>query len=289
MTTKPTKKIAIVAKCPSSRMLAPFADPSWEIWSCSPTYIADEQRFEELPRLTLWHELHNLDEKFTDARIPGYAAWLQKLGDQVVIRAPDPRLPRAQVLPRTALLERFGNYFTNTVSWQIAHAMLEGATTIGLFGVDMAHNSEYGHQRPSCEYFCGLARGLGIELVIPDECDLLKTGRLYGVEDPAPYEAKMWARLEELQARIEYETSQRDGLHQQLIAHAAALTELKALRGQLNGQATPELSALLDQRQAGIGQRIAELKQTRDEQTELVLRLAGAEENQQYALRFFGG
>jgi len=98
----------------------------------------------------------------------------------------------------------------------------------------------------------------------------------------------MRARHQELQARIEFETSQRDGAHQQLIAHAAALQELKALRGQLNGQATPELNATFDQREAAIGRRIAELKATRDDLNELVLRLAGAEENQQYALRFFG-
>src|SRR3990167_6788901 len=29
-------KIAVIGTAPSSRMLAPFNDPSWKIWSCSP-------------------------------------------------------------------------------------------------------------------------------------------------------------------------------------------------------------------------------------------------------------
>ena len=43
-----------------------------------------------------------------------------------------------------------------------------------------SHNSEYHHQRPSCEYFLGIAEGMGLKVFIPDEADLLKTRFLYG-------------------------------------------------------------------------------------------------------------
>jgi hypothetical protein len=60
---------------------------------------------------------------------------------------------------------------------------MEGATHIGVWGVDMAVDSEYFYQRPSCEFALGAAFGLGIKLYIPAEADLLKTTHLYGFEE----------------------------------------------------------------------------------------------------------
>jgi hypothetical protein len=39
--------IALVGTCPSSRMLAPYANGDWEIWTCSPG-----NAFGQLPRVT---------------------------------------------------------------------------------------------------------------------------------------------------------------------------------------------------------------------------------------------
>jgi hypothetical protein len=48
--------------------------------------------------------------------------------------------------------------------------------------VNMTNADEYSHQKPSCEYFVGIARGRGIKVLVPTGSDLLKTGRLYGFE-----------------------------------------------------------------------------------------------------------
>ena len=80
------------------------------------------------------------------------------------------------------MLGKYGDYFNNTVSWVLAFAMSEGFKEIHIYGVDMATHSEYGHQRPSCEYFIGLARGMGIKVVLPKESGLLRTKYLYGLE-----------------------------------------------------------------------------------------------------------
>src|SRR5713226_4715918 len=45
-------KIAMIGTAPSSRMLAPFNDPSWKIWACSPGNM------NALPRVDTWFELH---------------------------------------------------------------------------------------------------------------------------------------------------------------------------------------------------------------------------------------
>src|SRR3954468_23311721 len=40
------KKVAILGTAPSSRMLAPFNDPEWQIWSCSPGNMGCIPRFD---------------------------------------------------------------------------------------------------------------------------------------------------------------------------------------------------------------------------------------------------
>ena len=65
----------------------------------------------------------------------------------------------------------------------------------------MAQDSEYESQRPSCEYFIGLARGMGIKVHVPDKSDLLKTLWLYPFEPESPMWVKCESRRRELQQR----------------------------------------------------------------------------------------
>jgi len=66
-----------------------------------------------------------------------------------------------------------------------------------------SHNSEYGPQRPSCEYFLGVAVGLGIKVHIPPQADLLKTRFLYGFEErlQVAWESKMQQMLDSMEQR----------------------------------------------------------------------------------------
>ena len=66
----------------------------------------------------------------------------------------------------------------------LALAIHEGFEEIHVYGVDMAVDTEYHHQRPSCEFFLGLAAGMGIKIFVPDTADLLKTRFLYGFDEP---------------------------------------------------------------------------------------------------------
>jgi hypothetical protein len=86
----------------------------------------------------------------------------------------------------------------------LAMAMDEGYKEIHLYGVDMANGSEYQDQRPSCEYFIGLARGAGIIVAIPSTSDLLKTPILYGYEEEKQsiMKFKYQTRLKELDQRL---------------------------------------------------------------------------------------
>jgi len=71
-----------------------------------------------------------------------------------------------------------------------------------VYGVDMAQDSEWQFERPSVEFFLGWAKGAGINLVLPQKCDLLKTAWLYPFEDDSPMRIKFNSRRGELRDRI---------------------------------------------------------------------------------------
>lgn len=193
-------KVAIVGFAPASRGLAPYDNPAWEVWG-----MHELHKF--IPRWDRWFELHSPTVFENLPGGAGYAEWLKSQTKPIYMRGQFTDIPACIRYPKEAIMEQFGGYFTNTVSWMIALAMQEMLAkpdekhTIGLYGVDMAVGSEYGEQRPSCEYFIGLARGKGIEVIVPAECDLLKTAWLYGFEQEPEALLRMQARQAELYQR----------------------------------------------------------------------------------------
>jgi hypothetical protein len=184
-----TKKIAIVGSSPRSYNDAPYDDPSWEIWGLNhgATYMKRWDRLFDLHDLTKtpeqYERLKTLDGVWTRQEWPGL---------------------NSQVYPVAEIIETFRcSYFTNTVSYMIALAMYEEAQEIGVWGVDMAVHQEYREQRPSCEYWLGLAEGRGIKISLPEVCELLKTSVLYGYDLVTADDDKMRAgRVIELNGEV---------------------------------------------------------------------------------------
>jgi hypothetical protein len=93
--------------------------------------------------------------------------------------------PQSVTYPIDTLVSQFGrDYFHSTVDYMLALAIFEGFEEIGVWGVDMAHDSEYEHQRPSGSYWLGQAEGRGIKVTIPGESSLLRKMHRYGYEPP---------------------------------------------------------------------------------------------------------
>ena len=76
-----------------------------------------------------------------------------------------------------------GRYFTSTIAWQVAWAIMLGAEEIGLWGVDLVQDEEYAYQRNCVEMFFGFALGRGIKITLPTETPLMRCSYLYGFED----------------------------------------------------------------------------------------------------------
>ncbi len=204
----PTKpRLAIVGFATGHAHLAPFDDEQTETWGINQLWkILPDRRFDR------WFELHNLDTFYRTN--PEHRAFLKAFQGPVYVREQDYALAlewgieTAVPFPHRIITERFPPYFNNTISWLIALAILmnensdEGYEWLGLYGVDMAQDhilsAEYSEQRPSCEYFVGIAAGRGIDVYIPHGADLLKATHLYGFEDSGPVLEKMMSRYQEL-------------------------------------------------------------------------------------------
>lgn len=246
---KPHRKVCLVGYT-TSREEAPYGNPEWELWGMNNLHKKPDVA-EHLGEYSRWYDVHVEDPAeldHPDGQGPkqngdrAHLAWLREPhpfpifmldpleGATQVDGSPLPPLserfgfPSAVAMPKAQILAQHLAYITNTVSWQIAHLLVETIgdesyylTDLSLVGIDMATGSEYASQRPSVEWFLGLAHGLGVELHIPSSSDLLKTAFLYGsTSQYAGMSAKVKTRLRELHGQkdqIEQQVANLQSMH----------------------------------------------------------------------------
>lgn len=214
------RKLALIGKAPSSLGLAPYDDPTWEVWILNTLGHA-----REVPRWERQFELHDLE--LTKAKEYGdYYTWLSQQTRPVFLRDQPPETFKGGVqYPLGQILEHFKHlagrtYLTNTVSLMVALALYEHdhgqpVSDIGIWGIDMAQHalagaghvgwftSEYARQRPSVEYWLGVAEGRGIRVTVPAQSDILKTACIYGYHTTDQFK-KFQARRQELTQRLQH-------------------------------------------------------------------------------------
>lgn len=178
------RKIAMIGTS-LSRVAAPYADPSWEIWGVS-------ARGDTVTRANRWFEMHSFRAEAEDWT----NRWCKELRETVT-RDCDlymlfPRSdcgPRVKQYPDKRITDRFGSYFkTSTFAWMMALAIDEMApagqmalagSTIAIFGVEMEYGTEYREQRAGFRHYIALAQQLGIKVL-----RLAQGGLIY---EPVPY------------------------------------------------------------------------------------------------------
>ena len=132
--------------------------------------------------------VNNVHEDFPDKRIDKLYSF-----DEVSKELTDSQKKRAPVVswrkyadekyPLKEIIKEFKTYyFPNSICYMIAHAIYLGYERIKLYGIDQPLGSPWFEDRLGEEYWLGRAQERGIELVIPEESELLKTvtGRIYG-------------------------------------------------------------------------------------------------------------
>lgn len=212
-------KVALIGTAPSSRMLAPYNDPSWKIWACSPGNM------NTLPRVDLWFELHSnlLWPECASYGVP-YIEWLKQQKFPIYMQERWPTaegnmvplqqiVPNATGFPMNEMVAEFGDsFFTSSFAWMMALAIMQGATEISLYGIDMASRDEYIRQRPGFFFFRYQAEKRGIKVSAPHESDIMQSPALYAYVDSTPFGRKIAARRQEVGGRVSGMIQQRDQL-----------------------------------------------------------------------------
>jgi len=176
------KKVAILGTVPH-KLQAPFNNDEFEIWAIAHACLGDP-----LPRVDRIFEIHKWDEV---VQWGSPVSW-EKLFPNVPVYIREVRedVPHSIAFPFDDIAKKFQIFDdraeclqTNSISWMVALAIDEGFDEIHIYGVNMSHSSEYGFQKPSCEYYLGLAKGMGKKIYVPTESDLCKSFYLYGLDE----------------------------------------------------------------------------------------------------------
>lgn len=173
------KKVAIVGFSESTLDLAPFGDQEWEIWG-------ENQLYRFLPRATRWYEMHK-DYLSDEVKGTDYKKWLRECPIPLYMIERHPEYPSSVCYPIEERTQQFGECWTSSISYMIADAIAEGFEEIGVYGIDLIHETEYWYQKYAAMMLLWYAKAKGITITVPEDSALLKmygksTWR-YGYED----------------------------------------------------------------------------------------------------------
>jgi hypothetical protein len=224
-------KVAMIGTAPSSRLLAPYSDPSWQIWVCSP----GNQNV--CPRVDVWFELHgNLLWPECKSYGEPYIEWLKKQPFPIYMQDQS-FVPNALTFPKDDMVKEFGkDFFTSSFAWMMAFAIHKGAKEIALYGIDMASRDEYILQRPGFFFFRQCAIQRGIKVTAPHESDIMQSPGLYGYSEVTPFGRKILAREQEIKDRLGGMRGQRDQLTHNITYLEGALEDIDYMKSIWLGQ-----------------------------------------------------
>ncbi len=186
-------KVAIIGFAESCRMLAPFNDPSYEIWGLN-------QLYRHIPRADRWFDIHTNWNEFV-VEGTDFVAWLQSFQGPIYMTEHHDEIPNSVRFPLDKIIKEYNlDYFQSTPSYMIALAIMEGFTTIDIYGIDLIAGGEYQYQKPNMEYWIGVAHGKGIEVGIPIQSALLKQRYRYGYQ----LEPESLVKMSEINERMTY-------------------------------------------------------------------------------------
>lgn len=172
---------------------APFGDDTVEIWAISTAVVRDgferaDRVFEMHPR-RYWGDFR-VQERLNSFDGPVY------MQDHVEEIPNSVKYPYDEVREKFYLPVMKENLFvTNTITWMLLLALYEGYTDISLYGIHMAHDTEYGYQQASCSWALGIIHGWMLEgkpykLYIHPDSELLTARYEYGFGEPT--QAMQW-------------------------------------------------------------------------------------------------
>jgi hypothetical protein len=198
-------KLCIIGSTESKRD-APYLDQSYDIWAISGA-AHSESLGDYKATATVdnhWNDVHRVDAFFEMHK--HYEDKIDKLNwaeVPVVMLKADPVITLSETYPVDEIAQSVGDEFTSSIAYMIAYGIYLGYSEIHLFGVNMAHQSEYAHQRGGVKYFAAIAKERGIRFTAPDESQLAGCKQRYGYDDFDTVVGWIQQRMVALKADIE--------------------------------------------------------------------------------------
>lgn len=185
LTSSHRKAVAIVGFSGTSRMSVPFHDKDYEIWGLN-------QLYRHIPRADRWFDIHsNYDEHVVDGT--DHIGWITNAAIPVYLNEAHPEYPTSVRFPIEKTMAFFAqvghfqfDYYTSSIAYMLALAIMEGFETIAIYGVDMIAGTEYADQKPCVEYYLGYAAARGIKIELPANSALLRQQHRYGYTQTQP-------------------------------------------------------------------------------------------------------
>lgn len=194
-------KVIILGYCPYTLADVPWDNPDFEFWGMNDLYT-------QIPKADRWFEMHVRELIEKTPRSSNHLDWLRKANIPVYMHEKYEDVPYSVKYPLEEIKKEFpyGDYLNNSCSYMVALAIKMGYKEIRIYGIDMASDMildrEYGYQRPSCEYWLGIAAGKGIKIFIPPKADLLKLRFQYGYVEENEAKVKIESRMQDFRNRI---------------------------------------------------------------------------------------
>lgn len=185
------RKIAIIGASITEDKLP---DDTWEKWCLNNLYRSfPNTKFDR------WFELHDFERKnnqYIRRSIPTYSTQpvyrymkdIDKLNCPVFMQKKWKIIKQSVKYPFKEIFNVYGNYFGCSFAYMAALALYEHqfmddpVTALGFYGISLT-GKEYYRQRPTTEYYIGIAVGMGILVHIDPASQLLKVKWPYALKE----------------------------------------------------------------------------------------------------------
>ena len=191
------RRVCLAGFSEVNRWIANQQPPDVEVWGMNEAHSF-------LQRYDRWYQIHPRNWQEDRKRRAGIVA-LPKAntfgrGDEHVgflraVKVPlymrpsevSGEFPAAVPYPYEAVRSAFGSpsglYLTSSAAFMLAHALLEDdIKEIRLAGIELSVGTEYFQQRPCMEYYLGIARAKGVNVVLPPVGCSIFQGEVYAGE-----------------------------------------------------------------------------------------------------------
>ena len=236
---KKKKKALCILGTATTMKEAPFEDDSFEMWGVSGLLGSpDCKRLDKVFELHPWYEVRSmlpLLQTMEESKLPIYMQEVQA------------EVPRSVQFPRDELREMFhldvmGDhlYVTNTITWMILLGIYEGYTDFSLFGVHMAHESEYSYQRASCTWALGIIHGKMLagedyRIHVPEDSEIMRARYEYGFGQPTKLMMRMEHRRKQYVMGLDQVDKQMEDLRRSRYRTEGALEETQYWKDFVSG------------------------------------------------------